>query len=68
MCGVCDNTADDRGHVWQKDSYGEPDFMAFYEGCHNGYRCVRCGYIFCHHCEDGPQEDCTFKDQTEMPV
>jgi hypothetical protein len=68
MCKVCDGTADNRGHVWQLGEDGKPDYFAFEEGDHNGYCCIRCGYIFCHHCEDGPQEDCTFIDQEEMPL
>lgn len=68
MCKVCKGTADNRGHVWQLDEDGEPDYYAYDGDTHNGYQCVRCGYIFCHHCQEGPSEDCDFIDQLEMPV
>ena len=46
-------------HDWKKyDGIGEVDICAFEIGNHNGPRCVRCGYGYCTHCEDGPQEPC----------
>lgn len=58
----------DRGHVWQLDEDGEVDSFALCYEYHNGPSCVRCGYSYCEHCDDGPQEDCDFIDQLEMPV
>lgn len=49
-----------RGHVWLKSSYDkrEIDIFGFSAGYHNGPRCVKCGYEFCHHCQSGPLTDC----------
>lgn len=51
---------DTRGHQWQIDSFdGELDIFAYEAGdFHNGPRCVKCGYGFCHHCQEMPDEDC----------
>lgn len=68
MCKVCDGTVGNRGHVWQLDEDGEPDIFAFEEGFHNGLRCTRCSYSFCHHCSEGPEEDCVYIDQLEIPL
>lgn len=39
-----DNSRSDTG-------YGEqPDSFAYSEGYHNGYKCKKCGFEFCHHC------------------
>lgn len=60
----------DRGHVWKIDDdlKGEIDIFAFEVGFHNGPECVKCGYVYCHHGDDGPQEDCKFIDQLEMLI
>jgi len=48
-----------RGHRWETDEDGDIDIFAYNpEDPHNGPRCVKCGYGFCHHCEDGPNEEC----------
>lgn len=58
----------DRGHVWMLDEKGQVnDFALEYEH-HNGPVCSRCGYCYCEHCDDGPQEDCPFVDQLDLPV
>lgn len=51
---------DQMGHEWERDQDGEIDFMAYDADPepHNGPRCVRCGYGFCHHCQSGPSEPC----------
>lgn len=49
-----------RGHEWQRNEDGDVDVFAFNPtDPHNGPRCVRCGYGFCVHCHDLPEEDCT---------
>jgi len=47
-----------RGHVWET-VHGDIHIFAFHP-CdpHNGPRCIKCGYGFCHHCQDGPDNDC----------
>lgn len=54
-----------RGHVWELNDYENEDgsrgvdIFAYseYPYC-NGPRCTVCGYGYCHHCHDEPQEDC----------
>jgi len=50
-----------RGHVWITDP-DDPtciDIFAYNPADpHNGPKCTRCGYGFCHHCDEGPQQDC----------
>ena len=60
MSSLFMNTHDgDRGHIWKKTDYdGEIDAFGLNQGFHNGPICVKCGYAYCEHCEDGPQEDC----------
>lgn len=54
-----------RGHVWETDEDGDLNIFAHTSGDrHNGPRCVRCGYEFCHHCEEGAQEDCSAVGKT----
>jgi len=50
-----------RGHVWKRDEDdGEIDIFAYEGGeYHNGPLCVNCGYGFCHHCNDLPDEACS---------
>ena len=43
---------DPRGHEWQKDEDDTVDIFAMDDGIHNGPKCVKCGYSFCHHCDD----------------
>jgi hypothetical protein len=59
---------DNRGHTWityaDNDAAFEGneaiDIFAYEQGeYHNGPRCKVCGYGFCHHCNKGPQVDCT---------
>ena len=51
--------AANRGHVWETWDNGEVNIMAWNPADpHNGPRCVKCGYGYCHHCQDGPDEDC----------
>lgn len=48
-----------RGHVWEVDWNGDVELFAYQEGkFHNGPRCVRCGYGFCHHCHVKPEKPC----------
>lgn len=51
-----------RGHVWKTGDDGDVDIMAYARDPHNGPECMNCGYCFCHHCEDGPTEDCSTAD------
>lgn len=54
-----------RGHVWQVEG-GEVDIFAYNPADpHNGPRCVNCGYGFCHHCYEGPLEDCPAAGEPE---
>lgn len=46
-----------RGHVWRTED-GELDLFGYEHGHHNGPICENCGYGFCHHCQDLPDEDC----------
>lgn len=65
---VRDYTINTRGHKWATcgDYFddGEEDnevYMFGYtsgEYC-NGPKCVKCGYGFCHHCQEKPSIDCT---------
>jgi hypothetical protein len=43
-------------HEWYLNDDGEIDTSAYYEENHNGPMCMRCGYSYCHHCQDGPDE------------
>lgn len=48
-----------RGHKWIiGEYYGEVDIFAFDHDIHNGPMCSKCGYSFCHHCNEGPLKDC----------
>jgi hypothetical protein len=52
-----------KGHEWKRDEEGDIEIFAYTNGDHhNGPRCVKCGYGFCHHCSDGPQEDCSTQE------
>lgn len=45
-------------HEWYLDEDGDVDtFKMEYEN-HNGPMCRRCGYSYCHHCQDEPDEPC----------
>ena len=55
-----------RGHTWKLNDYEHPegvrsvDIFGYESGrIHNGPICTVCGYGFCHHCHDLPQQDCT---------
>ena len=49
-----------RGHEWERDETGDVEIFAYSSGnYHNGPRCVKCGYGFCHHCHDEPQQECS---------
>lgn len=50
---------DSKGHEWQKDSDGNIDLVTFDVNFHNGPTCVKCGYSFCVHCKDNPDEPCS---------
>ena len=45
-------------HEWRKTKSGEIDTFAFSYGYCNGPVCVKCGYSYCEHCKDGPDEPC----------
>lgn len=47
-----------RGHEWLTNDDGSIDIFGYDAGYHNGPRCVKCGYGFCHHCQSLPDEDC----------
>lgn len=55
-----------RGHEWAVDEDGEIDIFAFEIGMHNGPQCVKCGYGFCHHCHELPEEDCGVAPSTGL--
>jgi len=62
-----------RGHTWRKNERGEIDIMAYNVGFHNGPVCEKCGYGFCHHCDEIPDEECTVPgdptpERTKLPV
>lgn len=48
------------GHVWETNNQDDPDDQSDYGkkinrfaysyGYHNGYRCAKCGFEFCVHC------------------
>lgn len=53
------------GHIWMtngdsewkadeedSDYNREIDSFAYSEGHHNGYKCKKCGFEFCHHCNN----------------
>ena len=64
------------GHVWMTERDSHPDFydsddengnkidvFAYEVGNHNGMRCKKCGYGFCHHCiTEFEVEKCTSKE------
>lgn len=47
-----------RGHEWLRNDDGSVDIFGYDGDTHNGPRCVKCGYGFCHHCQSLPDEDC----------
>lgn len=48
-----------QGHEWRRDEDGEVDIFAYTEGQYcNGPECVKCGYGFCHHCQELPVVSC----------
>ena len=50
---------DSRGHIWAEYKV-EVDIFAFENISHNGPKCVKCRYVFCHHCnEDKVPDSCT---------
>lgn len=59
-----------RGHEWEMVN-GDIYVFAFNPGDpHNGPRCVKCGYGFCQHCQEGPDHDCpnaVFSGATRKP-
>ena len=52
-----------RGHVWKRNDKGHVDDYAYDDDHHTGPACTVCGYIFCTHCQDGPDEDCPGEEQ-----
>lgn len=38
------------GHEWEAEN-GRINWFALSEGFHNGPRCKKCNYSFCHHCK-----------------
>ena len=58
MSEPCPYELNPRGHVWRKDPDGTVDIFGLEVGNHNGPICINCGYSFCHHCQQGPAEDC----------
>lgn len=46
------------GHVWKLCKDGEIDTFAYESDYCNGPQCERCGYGYCHHCQDEPDEPC----------
>jgi hypothetical protein len=50
---------DTKGHDWIRyPGTGMVDILAYETGYHNGPRCSKCGYGFCHHCSKLPEESC----------
>jgi len=48
-----------KGHEWKIDEDGEIDIFAYNpHDPHNGPECVKCGYGFCHHCQELPDDNC----------
>jgi len=45
-------------HDWHLDENGDIDMFAMEYENHNGPSCKRCGYSYCHHCQDGPDRPC----------
>jgi hypothetical protein len=59
---------DPKGHVWETNDNGEVDIFAYEAGDrHNGPRCAKCGYGFCHHCQKKPAKKCV-KGQTRREL
>ena len=57
---------ENRGHEWQRNEDGSIDIFAYnHADPHNGPRCVKCGYGFCHRCEKIPDCDCTAVSEGE---
>ena len=54
-----------RGHVWKTEDDGEVDIFGNGADFHNGPLCIRCGYEFCHHCQELPSEDCSAPNGSE---
>jgi hypothetical protein len=50
--------ANARGHQWRLDERGDVDDFGLDVDYHNGPVCVSCGYSFCQHCQEGPDDDC----------
>jgi hypothetical protein len=50
------------GHVWERDERGHVDTANFFGEFHNGPKCENCGYIYCYHCYDEPQEPCDWEE------
>ena len=61
IAAILKETRARHGHVWmthheldpdyENDEYGKSiDWFALSSGYHNGPRCKKCGYEFCHHC------------------
>ena len=47
-------------HKWIKGSDGENDIFQYEAGYHNGPKCARCGFYFCHHCNpEGYDSECS---------
>ena len=65
--GVEDWEINTHGHIWQKDDDGSINIFAFESGNHNGPVCIKCGYSFCHHCQDKVDQECQLdKKETEL--
>jgi len=45
-------------HSWELYNNGKVYNFAYDHGNHNGPRCTRCDYYYCHHCQKGPTEPC----------
>ena len=51
-------------HEWARHEDGAIDIFQMDADYHNGPRCLRCNYSFCHHCyRDGYDTPCN--EQTE---
>ena len=46
------------GHVLKKDEDGKVDYFAFSYEIHNGPECIKCGEVWCQHCEGRPDFIC----------
>lgn len=45
-------------HDWLKNEDGSVDIFAMDADTHNGPRCIRCNYGYCHHCQTRPTQPC----------